>query len=134
MFIVKQEIPTARVADLLCSGMEGGIGYWGQIVDYVTPIDYPNGPMDFRFDAKQLFRHIDFPLNPGGAVILEITEAGEVTDEKVFVLTLDKLEAGLTIMAAKYPRHFANFMAQNEDAETGDVFIQCALFGETVFG
>jgi len=37
-------------------------------------------------------------------------------------------------MAEKYPRHFHNFLEENDDAETGDVFIQCCLFGEIVYG
>jgi len=37
-------------------------------------------------------------------------------------------------MAEKYPRHFANFAQEAEDAETGDVFIQCCVLGEIVYG
>lgn len=37
-------------------------------------------------------------------------------------------------MAEKWPRHFGNFISENEDAETGDVFIQLALLGDIVYG
>ena len=37
-------------------------------------------------------------------------------------------------MAETHPRHFADFLAGNEDATTGDVLLQLAVFGELVFG
>jgi hypothetical protein len=41
---------------------------------------------------------------------------------------------GLRIMAEKEPRHFADFMTENDDADTGDVFLQCCLYGEVIYG
>jgi hypothetical protein len=41
---------------------------------------------------------------------------------------------GLEIMATKYARHFADLVSENDDADTHDVFLQCALFGEVVYG
>jgi hypothetical protein len=32
------------------------------------------------------------------------------------------------------PRHFADVLNENDDAGTGDVFLQCCLFGEIIFG
>lgn len=37
-------------------------------------------------------------------------------------------------MPVKYPRHWADVLAENDDATTGDVFLQCCLFGECIFG
>ncbi len=37
-------------------------------------------------------------------------------------------------MRDKYPKHFGDALAHNDDAYTGDTFIQCALFGEAIFG
>jgi hypothetical protein len=37
-------------------------------------------------------------------------------------------------MAEKYPHHFADFIEGAEDAETSDVFVQCAVLGGIVFG
>lgn len=41
---------------------------------------------------------------------------------------------GLSLMSRDYPNHFADFMAENEDAETADVFVQCCIFGNIVYG
>jgi hypothetical protein len=37
-------------------------------------------------------------------------------------------------MAQAYTRHFADFINQNDDAITGDVFLQCCLLGEVLYG
>ena len=41
---------------------------------------------------------------------------------------------GLKVMAQKYPKAWADFMAENDDAETGDIFLQCICFGEVIYG
>ena len=41
---------------------------------------------------------------------------------------------GSQIMANKYTWHFDNFINDNADAETGDVFLQCSVLGDIVFG
>ena len=46
----------------------------------------------------------------------------------------DAVQRGLQTMAEKYPRHWGDFIRENEDAITGDVFIQCCLLGEVVYG
>jgi hypothetical protein len=40
----------------------------------------------------------------------------------------------LALMAEKEPRHFGDFMGENDDATTSDVFLQLCLFGEVVYG
>lgn len=41
---------------------------------------------------------------------------------------------GSDLMAEKFPHHFANVITENADAETGDVYLQCCLFGGIVYG
>ena len=48
------------------------------------------------------------------------------------VLDRDKIKAGLALLAET--RHWDDFMCENEDGTTGDVFLQLCLFGEVVFG
>jgi hypothetical protein len=49
-------------------------------------------------------------------------------------LTGAKVRAGLQVLATKYPHHFADIVGDNSDCTTGDVLVQCALFGEIVYG
>lgn len=53
---------------------------------------------------------------------------------KTYELSLDKLKAGLQIVADKYPHHFKDIIEQDGDATAADVLVQCALFGEIVYG
>ena len=74
--------------------------------------------------------YISAPFSKGGGVGFEDEE--EPGEE--MVLTREKMEKGLQIMSEKYPQHFSDFIRENEDAITGDVFLQCALLGDIVYG
>jgi hypothetical protein len=127
--VVKTKVPMRRVADLLCAGFEGGIGYWAVITGYVKPEDF--GGQRRRFMGGETPKYIDYPLSPCGAVLIE-----EVENDDHVQLRLDypAVERGLEIMQDKYPRHFGNWLSEDDDATTGDVFIQCCLFGKIVYG
>ena len=126
---VVTEISFQRIADLICCGMEGGIGYWSRIVGYDKPSERAFA------HSEEVYRHIEYPLNPGGAVKLEIDDPiDNKSTQTIYKLDLKAIKRGLDVMNEKYPRHMANFLQENEDADTGDVFIQCCLFGEVVFG
>lgn len=123
------EVDEQKVADLLCSGFEGGIGYWATIVGYKKPENV------FKWDLVGSigghYPYVQYPLSEGGAVLLKDSEGDS---ERAWTLDLESIKTGLTTMANKYPRHYRNFIEDNSDSETGDVFIQCCLFGEIVYG
>lgn len=119
-----------RVADLLCSGMEGGIGYWARIVDYREPSDLNLKAYFSKSWTDRIYKHIHYPLLPGGVIVLEDIE----DDNKLYRLDFEAVQRGLKCMANNWPKHFADFMQDNADATTGDVFVQCALFGDIVYG
>lgn len=58
--------------------------------------------------------------------------------DKVYWFDVQNIKAGLKIMAEKYPKHFGDALGvgsdYNSDADTGDVFLQCALLGEVIYG
>lgn len=120
----------SRVAYLLCAAFEGGSGYWAALNkdDSVKPSREFN-----PWDGQSLDYcpwYISWPFSKGGSVAIVDVE----DSEEVFQLDREKLVQGLTTMATKYPHHFRNFIDENEDAETGDVFLQCCFFGEIVYG
>jgi hypothetical protein len=45
-----------------------------------------------------------------------------------------EIQRGLAIMAAKYPRHLADLLSENDDATTHDVFMQCAILEDVIYG
>lgn len=52
---------------------------------------------------------------------------------KDILFNLPKIKKGLTVMAKKYPEHFADFIKEEYDQTTGDVFLQCCLFNEIIY-
>jgi hypothetical protein len=192
---IKREITMYDVACLLSSGMEGGINYWARIVDFKEP-----AKLDVTLDklsamiyehmrdeaTHHVYKHIDYVLNAGGEVHIQVTEdhntchpkylkveAGGTVPEgythiddgsgpewykrerhdwewdendeflicpvckaraRTVILTHDSLRKGLEIMRDKVPNQFEAIGTGRADACTGDVFIQCCVFGELVFG
>ena len=127
-FEAKINVDPKRIADLLVCAFEGGSNYWYMIVDYIEP----PGEV-FKSTGDQVFKHCDYPLSEGGGVVIKDIEDDD-EDAKTYTLNIETIKRGLAIMSAKYPNHFADFMNENDDAETGDVFLQCCLFGEIVYG
>jgi hypothetical protein len=138
---VPLEITLEKVSNLLCSGMEGGINYWAVIGDYVAPEKVWHGKGD-----DDTFPHIDYPLSEGGSITVwehgeeldpdfEESEDGDETDNMPqHRLDLAAIERGLAVMARVNPYQFGLFMNESGDAITGDVFVQCCLFGEEKYG
>ena len=60
-------------------------------------------------------------------------EGGDDLNPKIYVLNAQKIKRGLTVMAKKEPSHFADFIKGEGDNDTGDVFLQCCLFGEVIY-
>jgi len=122
------DIPLERVADMLCCAFEGGSNYWCHIKVNKAPESF-----DFRYMpdlSDKPCSYTDYPTDRGGYPIV-----GDVEEEQEDgLLDLGTIRHGLQVMADKYPRHFQDLLNENEDATTGDVFLQCCLWGEVVFG
>jgi len=121
-FEVRTNIDPKKVQNLLTCAMEGGSNYWYNIVRY----DLATGVSldEFRFP------HIEVPFRKGCAILIGSDEY----DEPPKRLDWGAMQDGLHIMQKDYLRHFNDFMIGNEDAITGDVFLQCCLYKEVVFG
>jgi hypothetical protein len=139
-FQVVSEISAERVASLLCCGFEGGVGYWCRIFGYRKPRKVV---AHISPDDGEVFPHIDYPLCAGGAVLCYETEVDGHDDEfflksenreKLLVLDRAAIERGLRLMPTASPRQWGRFLSQDDDADTGDVFIQLCLLGEVRYG
>ena len=126
---VKVPITKQRISDLLCCAFEGGSNYWYLIDEFIKP-----PVLEWQNDPEQVYQHLDYPLNAGGALIISDKEDDEpVKSKKTYRLDLDSITKGIQVMAEKYPRHFADMVSEDFDATTGDVFLQCCLFGEVIY-
>lgn len=129
VMVVNTEVPLQRVADLLCSAMEsGGIAYWARI----ERTRKPRKPIPFTSpESGTIYPLMDYPLCKGGSVTLR-----DIEDETrgLLVLDLDAIQRGLTLMPARAPGHWADFVREDSDANTADVFVQLCVFGEVIYG
>jgi hypothetical protein len=122
------EVPDERIYNLLCSANDGAIEYWIDTMDVTTGTE-PHPP-GLDVGVAALSGHAEIAPLTGGCWTITSGEDTPRTD------TLDRVACnrGLQVMATKYPRHFADVMTENDDAVTADVFMQCALFGEIIYG
>lgn len=127
-----------EVAYLICNGLESGSYATFGIEKYDEPerVDFRHDPSD-----EKPIKHLDYPLCSTGGVWLFCRYAEEAHTEKQrkeeygpFLLNLKAVERGLGVMFQKYPHHYADFQKDNADAVTGDVFLQCCLLGDVVYG
>ena len=128
-FDVRYTLPVERISDLLCSALEGGSNYWYHIEQFIKPINFNNS--EEGTTEEKCFRHLDYPINEGGALMISVPED---EDGKLYCLDLQSIRSGMKVMAKRYPRHMMDLIRENDDACTGDVFLQCCLFGEVIFG
>jgi hypothetical protein len=131
------QVDRQRLSNLLCCAFEGGSNHWYRIEEYNAPKDEN---LFHSMGMCETFRSLDYPLSEGGSLLVSDFQIAEdvkesaLPDGKPVLLNLDRLCKGLSVMIEKYPRHYADFKDENEDAYTGDVFLQCCIFGEVVYG
>lgn len=128
---IKLQIPAKRFASLLTCALEGGSGYWANIEEKIRPDD-PKPVLDAGWENARVWL-ADYPLQPGGAILISDRTASP-NDVRTERLDYSAVIRGAYVMAERYPRQWADFLSENEDAETGDVFLQCCLFGDAIYG
>jgi hypothetical protein len=127
---IEIEITDTELADAICAGIEGGINYWcDSYRDEATP-EQEQAARAATDDKTSRYWQYLLPLH-GGALYFKTHDDGD----KEFRLDGDALRRAVQIIAKECPRHLGDlFEAGNGDADTGDTLIQCAIFGETVYG
>ena len=59
---------------------------------------------------------------------------GEFPESAKHRITIADVEKGLKLMQEQYPRHYADLVEENDDAITGDVWLQLTVFGDVIYG
>ena len=131
------DVPEQRLRDMLTCAFEGGSNYWYLIDEsetvYADGLSYEDFKEGGKLTDPDNYHHPleIIPFTKGCS--LHIRDKNDNGCWGYF-LGLAELEAGLQVMAEKYPRHFSDMLEENDDADTGDVYLQCCLFGEVIFG
>lgn len=121
---VKHTFKDQDISDLLGGAFEGGSSYWCAIEGQNVP---KNKQRD-RSGVELSHYSQDIPMM-GGSVDIQDT-----TDGKRHSITKKMLLEGLSTMAQEQPQHFSDFVTEDYDANTSDVFLQLCLFGQVIYG
>lgn len=119
-FRVAFDVPLEDVQNLIDAALEPangpyGSGHWAVLVSESLGVLGAGGSMRFRAE-------------PDGEPYTHTNGLSE------FVLDLSTMQTGMAAMAVKYPHALALWLRDGiGDAPTGDLFLQCCLFGEEVF-
>lgn len=128
-------ITDEKIKNLLCCAFEGGSNYWYHIVDevYADGLSHKDFALGGKFQAADCYFHPSeiIPTVEGCALLIK-DQFGDIKEPKR--LDREALQRGLEVVRDKYPHVFADIVNESEDASTGDVFLQCCLFGEAVYG
>lgn len=121
---IEEAIPMERVGDILCTMWETSpsAAEWAECVDELEPTT-----------AVELRYRWEYPQHGGSLTFKDKLAEGEDA-EKTYVLDRNSMKRGFEVMARDYPQHWADFRKENEDSITADVWLQCALFGEVIYG
>lgn len=124
---VTVNVSDETIMGLLCSAFEGGSNYWYMITSYDKRKPKQEDPYWPSY--------LTTPISEDGAIYIDDSATGETPHlRKPVRLDRARLQKGLEIMAKDYPAHFADVLAEKDDATTGDVFLQCCIFGSLIYG
>lgn len=116
-FPVSFEVTQERVKDLLVNAIETAIYYWCERVDCDFESSFGNG--------LDMYNDLD---NDAWALVVT-SDDGEKTR-----INKESISKGLKLMAQEYPQHFLDAVTENDDAITADVFFQCIVFNDVIYG
>lgn len=132
------QISVERIKDLLCCAIEGGSNYWCSAMDRMG--DIPREQAEYRQDVPfaggwlRIIEHEPGIAEGKQTLATRFNEVIEGNTYECYRLDEQTIKDGLNVFASKYPEHFADFSNENDDASTGDIFLQCCLFGEAIYG
>lgn len=151
-FTITQKISAQRIYNLIVSAFEGGSNYWYMIQERV---EVPKGTAH-TFEDKLWTRErgndasylhmCELPLNEGGALMIDDERADDPMLKAPVRFDLECIRKGLEAWAldavkpdedktrTAHPSHWGAFIAENDDAETADVFLQYCIFGKVIYG
>ena len=113
---VTLNIPLELLSGALCSAVEGGSSYWAALVKYTL-------------DEEGI---LDCESVPDGRARWEFLD---IEEDKTHTLDRAALLEGVRVLGEKYPAHLGSLLDEDRsDADTGDALLQCALFGEILYG
>ena len=126
--------PHQRIADMISTGLDTPVGDWLHKATVVPVADHDGIEKKLpHYGQGAYWSKIDAALR----VVIDNPVNNDQGDTLVKTLRMEDFQSALILMATKddgtYSHHFADFLRSNEDANTADLFMQLAVYGEEVF-
>lgn len=134
MFSATTNIDTNKLVSVISTAFDGGISYWCSKADLTWPSGLKISDIDWLEDPsfwESVSKIYLAPFVDGGCVTLEESDDDETHSH---VLDIAAIKRGVNAMSSQYPRQWANIITDDYDAEDGDIFVQCCIFGKAVYG
>lgn len=133
--LVPMQVDYEKVANAFIGAIEGGYSPWMH--------SFHVGRDDLSATLRRAIQLADGVWyaeasywRDGGAAVVKFDKPDEEEGAGNGEITLSQAEIklGLGIMATKFPAHFADMVNENDDAITHDVFAQCVILGDVIYG
>lgn len=140
------DIPAERIADLMVGALERndftrawcwGVHLSGALKGKARELRTEDGCVWYA--NPRVYELPDFELT-----VFEIEDEGKevelddddnpVSNVKRHKVTQAEIARGFSLMARQYPSHMSDFLRENEDAVTSDLFLQLTALGEAIYG
>ena len=131
---ITTQVTRERVGDLICNAWEGWSYYWIDGAEVTRTGFIPKGgaPDSLGFCDAPCPYPWQHPLYGGEVRVDYGAEEGE---DKHAVFSGESVRRGWELFQRpEYRQHLNNFIEENDDAITGDVFLQLCVLGEVVYG
>ena len=132
MLTLEHFLTREGLVDLLSVATYGN--YWPDVKVYKS--DYEKGLFD---GCECLEDKWAVALLQGRGLVVydmydEESELNDGEEPKKYRVKLADVRRGLKKMRDEYPRHWADLVEENDDAITGDIFLQLTVFNEVIYG
>lgn len=115
------------ISDQFVTSLEGGSNYWLYTARLMKADNKPT-ERPWYSDPKVFEKRFEIELG------YDDPKGYEGEGKGLKLITQADVRRGLKIMRREYPKRFAAVMDETGDGDTGDVFVQCVLFGKAVYG
>lgn len=127
MFTPLVSVTDDELYSLLTAALEGGSNYWYMITDKKDGGE-KNGELSGQWEYAGAY-----PFR-GGYLMIDDSNADEPILKTPVKLDRARLEKGLQKMADGWKNHFADLISGNDDGTTADVFLQCCVLDDCIYG
>lgn len=122
----RRQITDKMIFNLLTVAFEGGSNYWIARAEVIKRAKPGTSAFPLREGDTNVYL-ADHCIQGSVKLYVDDESNGRSIDR-------DVLTKGMDVFISKYPSHWTDALLENEDAETADIYLQCCLFGEVIYG